>query len=79
MEHQPLGQHRDHRDHHGGAQHGEPVVQAEGRHQEEGCERARHVEGAVREVRHVQDAVDQREAQGHQAVDAPSVSPLSSC
>ena len=70
MEHQAIGQHGNHRDRCCGTQHGQPVVQAQRRHQVVADEGACHIESAVGEIRHVQDAVDQGQAQRHKAVHA---------
>ncbi|EEF25079.1 conserved hypothetical protein, partial [Ricinus communis] len=70
MEDQPLADDAQHRHRDGCGQHGRPVAPAPGHHGLEGHEGADHVETAVREIGHVQDAVDQGQAQGHQAVDA---------
>ncbi|MCY1351355.1 hypothetical protein D9M69_376190 [compost metagenome] len=70
MEHQPVGQHRQHRYRQRGTDHRQPVVHAQRRHQVVRHIGAGHVERAVREIGHVQDAVDQGQAKRHQAVDA---------
>jgi hypothetical protein len=76
MEHQPFGQRGEEGDAGRRSQHRDPVVGAPRTHEMEGDEGACHVEGTVREIRHLQDAVDQREAQGHQAVDAAERQPV---
>ena len=76
VEHEAFGQYRDQGDRCGRTGHRHPVMHPEAADQIKRDEGAGHVKGAVGEVGYMQDAVHEREAKGHEAVDAAQRQPV---
>ncbi len=76
VEDQTVRKHRQNRDGRRRPCHGGPVVQPGRARQVEGHVGPHHVERAVREIRDVQNAVDEREPERHEGIDAAERQPV---